>query len=293
LHIPRRTEPDAQRQRSNRYASYQSGLSAGQVPEGEFVPGSPGTAYHYGVDQIGSVRRAFIDSSMAPEYEFDPYGAALLPTARVTDFGYAGMFFHHASGLYLTQYRAYDPVAGRWLSRDRLFDPPPAGWFVDQRDITNLYTYVRGAPSIYTDPRGTNPLIGVGAAAGTAAMPGPGTVAGAIIGGALGYVVGGIVADQIFSSEVPPLPEDLTGENPRQGSGNRINTDLPGELLDDVVDALTGGVTSEGERGSRSCPNGVLIRPGKPGEGPRIDIPASGDRPHETIHFPPGTPWPW
>jgi hypothetical protein len=31
--------------------------------------------------------------------------------------------FHNAdSGLYLTQYRAYDPVAGRWLSRDPVGD---------------------------------------------------------------------------------------------------------------------------------------------------------------------------
>jgi RHS repeat-associated protein len=28
------------------------------------------------------------------------------------------MFFNADSGLYLTQYRAYDPVPGRWLSRD-------------------------------------------------------------------------------------------------------------------------------------------------------------------------------
>ena len=28
------------------------------------------------------------------------------------------MFYNADSGLYLTQYRAYDPVAGRWLSRD-------------------------------------------------------------------------------------------------------------------------------------------------------------------------------
>jgi RHS repeat-associated protein len=92
-------------------------------PEGEFVPGSPGTAYHYGVDQIGSVRRAFIDSSTAPAFEFDPYGAELLSTPRVADFGFAGMFSHDESGLYLTQYRAYDPQTGRWLSRDPLYDP--------------------------------------------------------------------------------------------------------------------------------------------------------------------------
>jgi RHS repeat-associated protein len=28
------------------------------------------------------------------------------------------MFYHADSGLYLTQYRAYDPRIARWLSRD-------------------------------------------------------------------------------------------------------------------------------------------------------------------------------
>jgi hypothetical protein len=32
------------------------------------------------------------------------------------------MFFNADSGLYLTQYRAYDPVSGRWLSRDPIVD---------------------------------------------------------------------------------------------------------------------------------------------------------------------------
>jgi hypothetical protein len=36
----------------------------------------------------------------------------------LTDFGYGEMFNSADSGLYLTQYRAYDPVASRWISRD-------------------------------------------------------------------------------------------------------------------------------------------------------------------------------
>jgi hypothetical protein len=35
---------------------------------------------------------------------------------------YAGVFFNADSGLYLTPYRAYDPVAGRRLSRDPVSD---------------------------------------------------------------------------------------------------------------------------------------------------------------------------
>ena len=88
--------------------------------EGELVPGSPAQPYYYGPDQIGSVRRVFASAGSAPAYGYDPYGNALQTTAPLTDFGYAGMFYNADSGLYLTQYRAYDPVSGRWLSRDPL-----------------------------------------------------------------------------------------------------------------------------------------------------------------------------
>jgi RHS repeat-associated protein len=86
--------------------------------EGEYVPGSPAQPYYYGPDQIGSVRRVFASAASAPAYSYDPYGNALQGTAPLTDFNYAGMFYNADSGLYLTQYRAYDPVSGRWLSRD-------------------------------------------------------------------------------------------------------------------------------------------------------------------------------
>jgi RHS repeat-associated protein len=105
--------------------------------EGEFVPGSPAQPYYYGVDQIGSVRRAFASTSSAPAFGYDAYGNALQTTAPVTDFNYAGMFYNADSGLNLTQYRAYDPVGGRWLSRD------PLG---ESASLTNLYAYVGGNP---------------------------------------------------------------------------------------------------------------------------------------------------
>jgi RHS repeat-associated protein len=131
----------------------------GYYAEGEFVPGSPAQPYYYGPDQIGSVRRAFASASSAPAYSYDPYGNALQATAPVTDFGYAGMFTNADSGLYLTQYRVYDPIAGRWLSRD------PVGQAMDKPDSTiprpvrakgevNLYMYVGSDPIGSIDSRG-------------------------------------------------------------------------------------------------------------------------------------------
>jgi len=118
----------------------------GYYDEGEYVPGSPAQPYYYGIDQIGSVRRAFANTSSAPAYSYDPYGVPLQATAPVTDFVYGGMLYNADSGLYLTKYRAYDPVAGRWLSRDPTEETTdPTG---------NLYLYVRGNPLALVDPLG-------------------------------------------------------------------------------------------------------------------------------------------
>jgi RHS repeat-associated protein len=110
------------------------------------VPGTPGQPYYYGIDQIGSVRRAFASPTSAPAYSYDPYGVPLQATAPVTDFVYGGMFYNADSGLYLTRYRAYDPVAGRWLPRDLL------GETSDR--TANLYIYVGGSPTNATDISG-------------------------------------------------------------------------------------------------------------------------------------------
>jgi RHS repeat-associated protein len=132
----------------------------GYYVEGEFVPGTPPQSYYYGPDQINSARRVFASASSAPAYGYDPYGNALQATAPLTDFGYAGMFYNADSRLYLTQYRAYDPVVGRWLSRD------PIGEMSDR--AANLYPYVGANPVSLRDPSGRFGLAGlaIGAALG-------------------------------------------------------------------------------------------------------------------------------
>lgn len=90
------------------------------LAEGEFVPGSLGQPYYYASDQIGSARRVFASPTSAPAYAYDPWGNPLQATAPLADFGFAGMFASVESGLSLTLYRGYDPVVGRWISRDPL-----------------------------------------------------------------------------------------------------------------------------------------------------------------------------
>ena len=77
------------------------------------------------------------------------------PTWRARTYGWAsspGMFFNADSGLYPTKYRVFDPVAGRWLSRDPFGEPTDPN--------ANLYPYVGGQPIGKVDPLGSNPLAG-------------------------------------------------------------------------------------------------------------------------------------
>lgn len=102
----------------------------------------------YQRDRLGSVR-GVVDPRSGEErgsLSYTAYGQTVGSDGLLPDRRYAGMFFDEASGLYLTWYRAYDPEAGRWLSRD------PIG----EAGGINLYAYVDGDPGNGTDPSGRN-----------------------------------------------------------------------------------------------------------------------------------------
>lgn len=113
-------------------------------PHGE-VRTSLGTygSLYYVRDQLGSVRALRTRNGQTlrlPDY--DPWGES--GSFFGVDFRFAGMYYHQASGLYLTPYRAYDPRIGRWLSRDPI---GVAGGI-------NLYGYVGGNPVNFIDQSG-------------------------------------------------------------------------------------------------------------------------------------------
>ena len=121
--------------------------------EGEYwptpgVPPSPlmpGDKHLYAKDHLGSVRDTLDKTgSITARFDYDPYGGWLTQPETVPQFGYAGMFYHAPSGLYLTHYRAYDPKTARWLSRDP----------IEEEGGINLYGYVGGNPVSFTDPLG-------------------------------------------------------------------------------------------------------------------------------------------
>lgn len=113
-----------------------------------------GTSYYYVQDRLGSVRELVTGGgSVAATYNYDPYGnATALNGSVVSDIGYAGYFYHAASGLNFALFRAYDPSRGRWLNRDpfgeagginlyRAAESSPIGF----RDSTGMFVDTTGA----------------------------------------------------------------------------------------------------------------------------------------------------
>ncbi len=249
--------------------------------EGEYVPGTPASLY-YGVDQIGSVRRVFASTTSAPAYGYDPYGLPLQVTAPLTDFVYGGMVYNADSGLYLTNYRAYDPVAGRWLSRD------PLGEHTDP--LKNLYPYANGDPISLRDPDGQAiwPFPRGGRRTDVCPRPpmwsmpeGPGSR-----------------SPPGLKSDVPDVPDTLVGTQDKKAGrqGKRHNsgpldpsqggTGDPQKDFDTLTGGQSGPAGTDYPPGTLIGPNGIALRPGTGGKGPQIDIPEKGPKPPEALHYP-------
>ena len=105
-----------------------------------------GVSYYYSRDHLGSIRE-MTDSSgvIQVRYDYDPYGKVTKVSGSLdSDFQFAGYYAHQPSGLNLTLFRAYDPNAAKWLSRDPLGE----GMGI------NLYGYVGSGPINRIDPLG-------------------------------------------------------------------------------------------------------------------------------------------
>jgi RHS repeat-associated protein len=116
-------------------------------PQGMKVETGPNAGnYFYTRDHLGSVRE-LTDSSgnVRARYAYDPYGhRTRLEGDMEADLGFATMFRCGEADLDLTQFRAYAPQLGRWLSRDPLED-------AELEEGPNLYAYVGNDPINMTD----------------------------------------------------------------------------------------------------------------------------------------------
>ncbi len=116
------------------------------LPEGEYNY-TTSQKLVYMPDQLGSVRDVLdaTTGNLVASYDYTPYGTiAQSNVTNGTDYQYAGLFAHAASGLNLATYRAQDGVTGRWLNRD------PIG----EAGGINLYGYMGANPPNGIDPWG-------------------------------------------------------------------------------------------------------------------------------------------
>ena len=97
-----------------------------------------GVSYFYSKDHLGSIRELTDGTgAIRARYDYDPFGRVTKVAGDIdADFGFTGDYFHKASGLSLTLYRAYDPNLGRWLAHD------PIG----ENGGLNLYGYCANDP---------------------------------------------------------------------------------------------------------------------------------------------------
>jgi filamentous hemagglutinin len=188
-------------------------------------------------------------------------------------------------------------MTNQWMTPDayagRVDDP------MSQRP----YMWNNNNPITYSDPSGYCPLclvavpaveIGIGealTAIGVGAVGGAMATNGQEILNSIGSLF-----NAHGQMQAPGLPETIVGTNPKPSSGKRVNSGPldaahggTGDAEKDF-DKLTGGhsgpAPNDRPPGTLLGGNRVQLRPGTPSKGPRIDIPANGTKPPETLHYP-------
>lgn len=105
-----------------------------------------GLYYYFHADGLGSLT-AITDQSrnIVQSYEYSSFGAVTQSTEFRNSFTYTGREWDPETGLYYYNARYYDPIVGRFISKD------PIGF--DGGDV-NLYAYVGNNITNFTDPTG-------------------------------------------------------------------------------------------------------------------------------------------
>lgn len=237
--------------------------------------------------------------------------------------GFTGHVTDAATGLTYAQQRYYDPVLGRFLSTDPVLADNKGGsfnryWYAndnpyrftdrDGRCVEDfcigegILTCLASAPctgavvalgayGAYAAKKATDGLRALANASHNEAhedAPKSDETPPAPQGGS-------------GAKESPPLPNGLVGDqtDPKAGSNKSGNRHTSGPLkpehggtgdYEKDLETLTGGTRPQqpGDRappGSQVGANGIFGRPINSSGGKSIDIPANGDKPHETLHY--------
>jgi len=140
----------------------------GEAADDTLLMSSAGARYFYQANALGSVA-AVTDSSGAllECYAYTAYGAPLIlapdgVTQRSSSsvgnsLSYTGRRFDIETGLFYYRARHYDPLLGRFLSRDPMTLGPTIGETrlgTEPLEWANLYEYAASAATLMTDPSG-------------------------------------------------------------------------------------------------------------------------------------------
>jgi RHS repeat-associated protein len=114
------------------------------------------TPSFYGYDGFGTVRQLtnYSAGTITDSYDYDAFGNLLNPTSNGTpnNYLYRGEQWDKDLGLYYLRARYYNPLTGRFMSRD-----PNEGNFKDPQSL-HKYLYAGGDPINVQDPTGRSNL---------------------------------------------------------------------------------------------------------------------------------------
>ncbi|MGY2224927.1 RHS repeat-associated core domain-containing protein [Pseudomonas gingeri] len=225
---------------STRYWVWLDGMPLAQV-ELTYNQGAPNGVrlVYLHADHLNTPRLASTQAGIVWSWTSDAYGAAL-PNEDVAGTGvvthiplrFPGQLYDAQTQLSYNYFRDYDANLGRYVQSD----PTGLGGGL------NTYAYADANPLKYIDPTGRNPIIiagaEAGAAAGSFACPGFGSVIGGVIGAAVGVGVSAYLGDVVLNEtadNAQPSEKDLTKIKERDG--NKAAQDAG---YDDAHDAKKG-----------------------------------------------------
>lgn len=151
-----------------------------------------GQAYYYQADGLGSIV-ALTDGSQAvvQRYGYESFGMLTVSDPEFENaYTYTGREWDKELGLYFYRARYYDPMEGRFISKD------PIGFAGGD---VNVYNYVGGNPVNYTDPSGRFGIgavigIGIGMVQGASgALAQNGSLGSILLSASLGGVEGAVL----------------------------------------------------------------------------------------------------
>jgi RHS repeat-associated protein len=112
-----------------------------------------GSFYYYHADGLGSIAAITnAAKSVVQSYSYDSFGMVKPSTAFRNSFTYTAREWDRETGLYYYRARYYDPMVGRFISKD------PIGFAGGD---VNLYGYVQNNPVNQTDPTGLSSAIAI------------------------------------------------------------------------------------------------------------------------------------